>query len=233
MSNELNLVLLPGLHGTKTLFPPFINEFYVQVNITVIDYPIHDKLNYDQLVELVLSKLTGVDNLVILAESFSGPIGIKIAGKLGNRLKGIIFCATFAKPPRPFLLSLTKVLPIAYLFKTILAQTVIKYWHRRYSAPDYVRELLQEAHREMDYNVIAYRLKSIRDCDVSELLKNIEVPCCYIQAKKDDLVLKKSLKPFVENVRTIQLYEVEGPHFILQSNPYDCYKVVCDFLMKL
>jgi len=81
------LVLLPGLDGTGELFASFIDAlggFATQV----IAYPTDRAMTYAEHENFVRGKLPADEDFVLLAESFSGPIGISIAAAAPPRLKG-------------------------------------------------------------------------------------------------------------------------------------------------
>src|SRR4051812_248219 len=94
------LVLLPGLDGTGELFAAFIAALPGR-DVRVIAYPADRAMTYSQLEEFVREGLPRGEDYFLLAESFSGPIGISIAATTPPRLKGLILCGTFATNPLP------------------------------------------------------------------------------------------------------------------------------------
>src|SRR5512147_2728475 len=72
------LLLLPGLDGTGELFAAFVAALR-EHEVRIITYP-HDRaLGYPALEEFVREKLPRDQDYFLLAESFSGPVGISIA----------------------------------------------------------------------------------------------------------------------------------------------------------
>ncbi|MFA5258386.1 MAG: hypothetical protein WC360_09565, partial [Opitutales bacterium] len=73
------LILLPGLDGTGRLFSDFVAALGPEADVVVVSYPTDQCLSYHELVAFVRPFLPRDRPYVILAESFSGPIGIALA----------------------------------------------------------------------------------------------------------------------------------------------------------
>src|SRR3981081_958267 len=97
------LLVLPGMDGTGQLLQPFVEAIGARARCTICAYPTHTALDYDQLTKLVEQSVPRNEPWVILAESFSGPIAVKIAAANPRGLKGVILCASFVKNPLPLL----------------------------------------------------------------------------------------------------------------------------------
>ena len=72
------LVLLPGMDGTGRLFKPLRDSLPEEMNVMTVSYPREEPLGYSDLLTLVRRSLPR-DPFVLVAESFSGPIGIELA----------------------------------------------------------------------------------------------------------------------------------------------------------
>ena len=97
------LVLLPGLDGTGKLFSEFVKSLGSSVDSRIVAYPKDLALGYDELETLVLAALPRDRRFILLGESFSGPIAIRIAARSPAGLVALILCGTFAKNPFPWL----------------------------------------------------------------------------------------------------------------------------------
>src|SRR5688572_12014000 len=83
----ITAVLLPGLDGTGELFAPFVAAAPQGIRTIVVDYPT-SKTSIDVLERRVREKLT--DRCILIAESFSGPIGVRVAAD--DRVQALILC---------------------------------------------------------------------------------------------------------------------------------------------
>ena len=81
------LVLLPGLDGTGELFARFVGALG-GIETRVIAYPPDRAMTYAEHEAFVRDKLPADEDYFLLAESFSGPIGISIAAATPPRLRG-------------------------------------------------------------------------------------------------------------------------------------------------
>src|SRR3984957_19651439 len=93
------LVLLPGLDGTGKLFADFLKTLDLGVSANVVPYPADVPLGYDELEHLVRAALPTRGRFVLLGESFSGPLAIRIAADPPPGLSGLILCVTLASYP--------------------------------------------------------------------------------------------------------------------------------------
>ena len=115
--DEIELVFLPGLDGTGLSYKPIGEVMPGNVRVTVVNYPTDKKLSYVELVQCAYEQLPLNKPLILIAESFSGPIAISLVSSFPANIKGIIFCATFMKFSRPFLIGSTRYIPLVFLLK--------------------------------------------------------------------------------------------------------------------
>ena len=100
MSNELVVVLLPGLDGTGKLFDRLLLSCPRQFEPQVVVYPGDKMLDYHELEVLVRERLPQRRPFIIVAESFSGPLAIALASRGIDNLVGVVLAASFVTPPR-------------------------------------------------------------------------------------------------------------------------------------
>lgn len=84
------LVLLPGLDGTGELFDPLVRELGPDLSIRVVRYPQDPGLGYKELLQFARDALPPTEPLVLLGESFSGPIAIQLSAERPDQVRGLI-----------------------------------------------------------------------------------------------------------------------------------------------
>ena len=71
--NQIELVFMPGLDGTGLTYGPLGQAMPQNVPVTVVRYPADQRLTFEELVECAHKQLPLQAELVLIAESFSGP----------------------------------------------------------------------------------------------------------------------------------------------------------------
>ncbi len=95
------LILLPGLHGTADLFEAFLKVVPAEFPRQAISYPTEQYLPYDQLLTRLEEELKAERSLVLIAESFSGPLAVRFAAAHPRRVRAVVLCASFVRLPLP------------------------------------------------------------------------------------------------------------------------------------
>ena len=129
--NKLEFVLLPGLDGTGDLFYPILSEISGKIDYSIIKFPTDEKLSIDQLSRYVAERLPHQSPIVLIAESFSGPVVANLLSQFFQEIKNIkaiIFCASFIKAPRPILLNVAKILPLTFIFHLPIPNFLIRWF---------------------------------------------------------------------------------------------------------
>src|SRR4051812_11267801 len=96
----VKFIFLPGMDGTGLLFEPLLRLWKEDAPPLVISYPSDQLLGYDALESLVGSRLIERDPYILIAESFGGPIAMRIAARRPPNLRGLVLSATFVREPR-------------------------------------------------------------------------------------------------------------------------------------
>jgi pimeloyl-[acyl-carrier protein] methyl ester esterase len=226
----ITLVLLPGLDGTGMLFRPFIDALPPGVHPLVIDYPPNTQLSLMELTRLVASRLPE-GRIVLLAESFSGLVALTLLASRLRPIDAIVFCASFAEPPKSWL----KYLVHLSLFAGSFVRFAPSFCMRRLclGRGDCMEPFtrLKQALSEVSPQVLAHRFRLIATERISAPGR-FDVPCYYLQAKHDHLVPSRSVDWFERHFKNFHLEEVDGPHFLLQAKPGDCARRVVTMVKR-
>ncbi len=225
----MKLILLPGMDGTGILFQPFLDIFPDKIETQVITFPCNEKLSYQELISYVCDKLPKDNDYVLLAESFSGPIAYEISKKENERLKAVIFVASFIQPPNK-LLSLAKVIPFYFLIPKKLPEFILRLLLGSWANKE-LNLLINKALSKVSSQAMEFRVKEMA-C-LSTHIEPIEKNCIYIQANSDNLVSQRNAISIESVSKNFKLFKVEGSHFVLQVNPEDCSKIISNELNLL
>lgn len=218
--NDPNLILLPGLDGTGMLFRPLLAALPAEIRPKVIAYPADRVLSLAEHAEFVARHLPRED-VVVLAESFSGLVALSLLAMKKPRIKRVLFVASFAEPPRPFLLSFAPLLRWAGPAMRMAPAFLLRQFCLGSSANVQQLGLLRQALGAVSPEVLAHRLGLV-GARHAFAQAQFKVPCHYLQASQDRLVPPSAAEWFREHVEPCEVESVEGPHFLLQAKPQEC-----------
>jgi pimeloyl-[acyl-carrier protein] methyl ester esterase len=228
------LVLLPGLDGTGKLFAGFIKALDPRVGAIVVAYPPDQPMGYaelDALVMGVLDKLPREQRYVLLGESFSGPLAIRIAARAPAGLVGLILCASFAKNPFAWLgwtRPLAAYLPVKSLPRWVRAPLM---WGSL--SPDRAPSQMERAMSGVSAAVIRQRIAALLAVDETSALERVRMPTLVLRATGDRVIPKAATRRIRSSLPQAQFLEIKAPHLLLQTRPEECAAAVLRFLHDL
>jgi len=228
----IKLLLLPGMDGTGDLFADFIGALPTWIVPCVLSYPRDEKLTYDELAPYVKSALPSDEPFVLLAESYSTHLAVRIAAECPTGLRAVVLCAGFVSPPRHDVLSsLVSVLaPLLFSFK--MPERACRSFLVGRTAPEKLVDIVRSTVSRVSPGVLVHRFRSVLSCNSKHELSNVSVPLLYVAGTEDRLVTKISFEQ-IKGVKPAALFaNVQAPHLILQSNPREAAAVIVEFLHK-
>jgi pimeloyl-ACP methyl ester carboxylesterase len=206
------VVALPGMHGTINLFDGIVRERPPNVDIIPIGFPNTKQLTYEQLTEYVVDLLPQNQPVSLLAESFSGPLALKLAHIINPLM--LILCATFVRSPVPHAYA---HLPLGALFSFSPPVTLLSRMLTR--GDESLARCLKNELSMVSPRVLAHRVRQIIAVDVSNELKECRSPVVYIRAKFDQVIPSKVATEFQELKKDTIIIDIEAPHLVLQTAP--------------
>jgi pimeloyl-[acyl-carrier protein] methyl ester esterase len=226
------IVFLPGMDGTGVSFEPLGEVLPPDIIVKVIQYPTDRLLSFEETVRCAKDQIqSDQEDVIVLAESFSGPVAIALVGSGQLKAKCLILCATFAKPPRPALLKILSYLPLELLLKLPFPRFFLKHVvEGEEEATGFFLSMWARVKTMVPAKVLVHRLKVISQVDVREWLPKLTIPCCYIQATSDRAVPASSLFDFTETIFDLRVKRIKGPHFILQAQPQASLTAIQNFV---
>jgi pimeloyl-ACP methyl ester carboxylesterase len=223
------LVLLPGMDGTGELFARFVRALGPGIEARVLRYPVDRPWGYVELLAFVREALPVERPYVLLAESFSGPIGIQVAAQAPPQLQGLVLCCTFASNPRPAMRpfgGLLRALPLGAMPVAPLGRMLM--------GRDFESALnadLAAAMRQLPAAVVRARLKAVLGVDATAELRRVVAPVLYLRAKEDLVVPRSAGARIAEIKPDVEMAGMPGPHFLLQTRPAEVAAVVKRFML--
>jgi sigma-B regulation protein RsbQ len=211
------LVLLPGMDGTGDLFVPLLEALGGQFETIVVRYPLYEPLDYAELLPIARASLPAHRPFVLVAESFSGPIGIALAAEAASGLRGLVLCGSFARTPRPSLSALARWLHLLPLNAAMMRIGLAAMLGRPVAAS--LRALVERTVARVPPHVLRARLRAVVRSDATRALATVDAPILYIQATCDHAV-PPSAASFIRQIKPeTDVVRIDGPHFLLQVRP--------------
>jgi pimeloyl-ACP methyl ester carboxylesterase len=214
MTVHLPIVLLPGLDGTALLRAPFAGQLGLSCPVQIIAYPDDPALDYAALERLVRSQLPAEGRFVVLGESFSGPLAIRIAHAYPDRCAGLILVSTFARSPWPaWLAPAVHVLderkcPDRWIEAVMLGA---------HGTPEAIAALRQVS-AALPREVLQARARAALTVDVRRLLAETKCPVLCLHGRSDWLIRAKCAREIVKLRPDATMVWLEGAHNLLMTH---------------
>lgn len=227
------LILLPGMDGTGELFRPLIRSLPKSVSANVVVYPASE-FSYDSLYRLVVEHIrqqvqSSGQRVVVVAESFSGPIAIRVALENREYVESLVLVASFVSCPRPRLIRLAIQLGPA-IFSLSLPRKVVQAVMLDSSCDESLVSQTQQIVNTVLPETMIARIKEVSVVDVREKLAQCDVPILAIEASHDYLVPSGQLDEIRRIAPRAKTVVVQGPHLLLQAKPNQCWVEIYQFL---
>ncbi|EGM77255.1 Putative hydrolase or acyltransferase of alpha/beta superfamily [Rheinheimera sp. A13L] len=216
IKSQMTIVVLPGLDGTGTLYQQLAQQLAPDYELQVIAYPLDQLWGYSELLDYIRPQLPQSPYL-LLAESFSGPLGILLAAEKPHYLKALVLCCTFGRNPLPAIKGLASAVDKLPWNELVHHWTAL-WLQGRYASPQ-LSALMGNALMMVPEQVIKHRAKQTLQVDVLTEFATLTLPMMYLQARQDRLIWAFNAKTLKKLQPDMQLVRLDAPHFLLQAIP--------------
>ena len=166
----------------------------------------------------------------LVAESFGGPLAIRIAADAPPNLRAVVLCATFARNPIPSALRWIRAAARPGVTGLPLTRAFVRTVMTGRSAPAEVGDAVLEVSRLVAPGVTARRFREVLAVDVRPLLASIRVPTLYLRATRDRLIAgRRGLDPIAAGIPGCESIAIDGPHLLLQVRPRESARAILEF----
>jgi pimeloyl-ACP methyl ester carboxylesterase len=229
MSDDaLEIVLLPGLDGSGALFQRLADVLSTDARVTVASYPADAKMQYDDYVQYARTIISN-RRVVLLGESFSGPVAIKIAGERPYQIIGLVLASTFLASPWPsWIVRTVAALDLRFIPRAVKNFALMGSYRDRQLSDD-VWAVVDALPR----GVVAARLRDVAGVNVRTELESLRCPVLVLHGKADWLVSRITLDLQSAKADNFQFEFMPGPHMLLQTRPVQAAQQIKKFLQSL
>jgi pimeloyl-[acyl-carrier protein] methyl ester esterase len=230
-ARDVNLpttVLLPGLDGTGELFAPFLAMAPSNCRVQSMKLPPDRGLSYSELAEWVDARLPD-GPLVLLAESFSGPLAILVASRC-VRVAGLVLSTTFLERPLPGVLAFVSRLVPRRAWMQPPPEVFLRIFLT--GGDSALAAAVRRALLGVSGEVTAQRITSVLTVDVTSEFRTLTCPVLCLQARRDRLVSARSVARMRAIRPNSEFAEIDAPHLLLQTCPQEAWTYVSAFLAR-
>jgi pimeloyl-[acyl-carrier protein] methyl ester esterase len=221
-------VLLPGLDGTEVFFRPLVAALPEWVKPVIVTYPTSGANHYSALLAIVLAAVEDSEDFYVLGWSFSGPLALMLAAKEQSRVRGVILCASFVRPPLPGLawLRFAVTAPVVHLLRLarrvpLLLSSCSTEMFRRDKAATWIR---------VPSRILAARARAILALDARGCLGGCFRPVLYLAGSRDRVIPRRTVEEIVGELPSTKGVTVDGPHLALYTNPRAAVRAIVAFI---
>jgi pimeloyl-[acyl-carrier protein] methyl ester esterase len=227
-------LLLPGIDGSGRLFAPLVAARPRRFEPRVVPFPPDVALGYDELLALVRATVpSGGEPWLLVAESYSGPLAVRLAAERPPGLRAVVLAATFLVRPLHPLLHPIRGLVGARFFGLPMPAAAVRHFLAGPGAPDALVAEVQAAVTEAGPAVMARRSAEALRVDVRSELARATVPVLYLAPTRDRLV-RRDVAPEVLAARPdAEIVRLVAPHMILQRQPHASLRAIEAFLERV
>lgn len=224
------VVLLPGLHGTDGLFGPFLAEIPAEYPRVVVAYPADRALDAKELLAYVDERTPRDRPIVIVGESFSGPVATELAALRGKQVQLLVYAASFVCAPKPAWLCHVGALVANRGPRPLF---LVRHW---LSIPPGNDNLLRQIRAEAGSSTpatMACRLRVVAACNAGDALRRCAASVLYLHSRNDRVVPRRSMELVREIRPDTKVAEFDCGHMILQLRPKEAWDAIASVLPPL
>jgi len=214
-------ILLPGIDGSGRLFGPLLAAGPRRIAPETISFPPDQPLGYDALLDRVRAALPR-GRFLLVAESFSGPLAIRLAAERPRGLAGLVLAATFLHRPLHPLLHPIRGLVGARLFGVAMPAALVRHFMAGPDAPDALVREVQAAVGATTPEVMALRAMEALRADVRAELGRVDAPILVLSPTRDRLIRADVGNEILALRPDADVVQLDAPHMILQRAPHAC-----------
>jgi pimeloyl-ACP methyl ester carboxylesterase len=214
-------ILLPGIDGSGRLFGPLLAAGPRRIAPETVSFPPDQPLGYDALLDRVRAALPR-GRFLLVAESFSGPLAIRLAAERPRGLAGLVLAATFLHRPLHPLLHPIRGLVGARLFGVAMPAALVRHFMAGPDAPDALVREVQAAVGATTPEVMALRAMEALRADVRAELGRVDAPILVLSPTRDRLIRADVGNEILSLRPDADVVQLDAPHMILQRAPHAC-----------
>ncbi len=215
------VLILPGLDGTDLMLGEFCERFARSRCVVAKTLPSDPEADYAALANHFSDFVQNLASCHIIAQSFSGPIGVLLAHRYPQVVTRLTLVASFVTSPVP---KTAAILPWSAMFRLPLPSLVAG--HFFVGGCKSLVPTLRSAIRQNTPAVLRHRFRLVQNVDVSSEYSNLKCRLEYLRPTKDRLVPRRCVDQMVVLNPDTTILNIDGPHLILETQPEKASQII-------
>jgi pimeloyl-ACP methyl ester carboxylesterase len=229
MNSAATLVILPCLDGPDALSDAFAAGDWEGRPVVVLPIPAAGPQDYAALETAVAAELPP-GPLVIVGESFTSPLAMRMADRERGRVEALILAGGFCATPRSPSLAL---MPLRSIFLMKPPVALLRRFLLGNDAPDEAVETLLQAVKRLPTETLVARVEVVLALTEEDCPSPAGLPVLLLQADGDEAIPWEAQSQLERHFPQAQVKWIVGPHLLLSRRPDECQEAVKAFLAEL
>ncbi|MBT8044101.1 MAG: alpha/beta hydrolase [Verrucomicrobiae bacterium] len=221
---------LPGLHGSDELFGAIQDRLPDDIEADFVNLPPDGKQDYDTLCKWLDDELSKGRRRLLIAESFSGPLAMRMANLRPDEISGLVLAASFCDAPLNPGLAL---LPLRPLIMVKPPRKALRHFLIGEDATDADVAQIRAVVQSMPKSTMSKRIRTILQLQETDNPPLPGLPMLILQANNDNIVPWEVQRKLEACYPDADSQWIESPHLILQRCPGTCIKRIAKFARKI
>lgn len=229
--SSFSFIYLPGFHGTDSLYSELVRNLEGRSSDShSITYPVTLSQDYETLYQWLVEELDLSHPRVIIAESFSSPLAIRLAAEFPHSVKALIIAGGFCSSPLPAILS---ALPFQPLMMLNPPKRFIRYFLLDDTSEKELIDKVAESTSALPSKTFAQRVRAILSLKAEPCETQVQAATLLIQASRDQVLDKNTQLIMQSHLPHARVHWIDSPHLIFQQYPVYCSELISSFLDTL
>ena len=187
---------------------------------------------YDELVHFAEHSIPAGRPFAIVAESFSGPVAIRLAARKPLGLKSLVLVSTFIRPSFRLIPAWARGIIGSYIFRLATPAWLIRHFGLGSDASEELICEVRTALKDIKPHVLACRAREALSADFESDFLRVAAPMFYLTGTKDRLLVPGIAFALQKLRPDLEVASLDAPHFLLQRRPAEAANLMVQFLSR-
>jgi len=217
---KTDVVLLPGMHGSTVLYDTFVALAPPWARCLPVPLPTLGEQTFDGIAATLEAELRRLESFVLVAESFSGPVAVRLRAHLGERVALLALCNPLVE------MSLTLPAGLAASAASWLGMPAAAAAAVLADGDRALGKTALDGIRALPKGVLEARLASALAAKSEDMAPLLVPSLLAILGTRDRLVSPDWTRALLADVPRATVVELDAPHLVVQTKPAEVWDAI-------